>query len=141
MKVKLEPYGRMPTRAHPNDAGLDLYAPYNIRLRWLRPQIVKTGVHIWELNSVLHNAGFIKNRSSMLGRGIITDGTIDDGYTGEIGVILISLRPFARKIRKGERIAQLVITPIIIPPLEQVSIVEELEATERGENGFGSTGR
>lgn len=140
MKIKLDPGAYVPERAHATDAGLDIYSPCDIKLRWLKPVTIMTGVHI-DLESAsceFWTCGFVKNRSSMFKRGIITDGTIDMGYTGEIGVTLISLVPFQKKILKGDRIAQLVIPIIGLVPIE---IVERLGETERGANGFGSTGR
>lgn len=140
MKVQIDNHGDIPTRAHATDAGIDLYSPCDIKLRWLKPVTIMTGVHIdlESASSKFWTCGFVKNRSSMFKRGIITDGTIDMGYTGEIGVTLISLVPFQKKILKGDRIAQLVIPIIGIVPIE---IVERLGETERGDNGFGSTGR
>ena len=68
-------------------------------------------------------------------------GTIDSDYRGELGVILINLgsEPFA--VKRGERIAQLVIAPVVRPTLKEVADVSELGATDRGEGGFGHTGR
>lgn len=68
-------------------------------------------------------------------------GTIDSDYRGELGVILVNLsrEPFA--LRRGERIAQLVIAPVVRPSLKEVGDAAELGSTGRGEGGFGHTGR
>lgn len=75
---------------------------------------------------------------SVQGKGILTDGTIDEGYTGEICVVLFNLSNNPRFFLRGEKIAQLVVQPVIYPEIE---IVDELASTDRGANGFGSTGK
>lgn len=136
MKIKLDPWATMPTMGHPeSDAGWDLYSPVDY---WLFPGesiIISTGVHI-QLPTDL--AGFIKNRSSVFRKKVITDGLIDPGYTGEIGVTLINVGQYDYHIHKGDRIAQLVIVPVVRDGWE---LVDELDESERGDNGFGSTGR
>lgn len=136
MKIKLDPWGSLPTMGHPeSDAGWDLYSPVDY---WLYPGesiIIFTGVHI-QLPTDL--AGFIKNRSSVFRKKVITDGLIDPGYTGEIGVTLINVGQYDYHIHKGDRIAQLVIVPVVRDGWEPV---DELDESERGNGGFGSTGR
>lgn len=145
MKLKLDPWGKMPTQSHPyQDAGWDLYAPEDVvvparrGILWWRHNgivTINTGVHIQLPKST---GGFIKSRSSMFKRGILTDGLIDRGYTGEIGVTLINMSRKDYKIHKGDRIAQLVIVDVMQSSWE---LVDELDESERGANGFGSTGR
>lgn len=136
MKIKLDPWGSMPTMAHPaDDAGWDLYAPEDIHIMPGEVVTIKTGVHVQLPRST---GGIIKNRSSMFKRGIITDGLIDRGYTGEIGVTLINVGSDGYQIFKGDRIAQLVIVGIMRSSWE---LVDELDESERGACGFGSTGR
>ena len=134
MKIKLDD-GAMVSRAHPMDAGLDLYARED---RWIRPydkEFFDTGIHV----AIPPNAvGFVKSRSGLMKKGVTTDGTIDSGYTGSIGVVLFNHGGSNIMIKSGERIAQLVIIPCLIPELEEV---DKLEETDRGDNGFGSTGR
>ena len=136
MKVKLDPGAYLPTRAHENDAGLDLYAINSV---WIRPnssEFFDTGVHVAIPKGY---GGFVKSRSGlMMKHEVTTDGTIDSGYTGSIGVMLFNHGRGDVFIKAGERIAQLVIVPIITPELD---LVDEMEETDRGDGGFGSTGR
>ena len=74
----------------------------------------------------------------MVNHSITTDGTIDCGYTGAIMVKLFNHGGSKYEVKKGDKIAQLVIVPCVLLPLEQV---DRLEKTERGAKGFGSTGR
>lgn len=135
MKIVLKPSGILPTRAHSTDAGLDLYTPDYIYLPAGDSVLVDTGVCI-ELPE--NTVGFIKSKSGlMVKKGIVTDGTIDVGYTGSIRVKLFNNGKEFVSLPKGSKIAQLVICKIDTPELELVS---ELGLTERGENGFGSTG-
>ena len=137
MKIVLEPWAIMPTRAHEYDAGLDLYsADYDV---WLSPgesRLFDTGVHI---QLPKNTVGFLKSKSGLnVKHGITSEGVIDVGYTGSIMVKLYNHGYIPYKVCKGDKISQLVILPCILPELE---VVESLEDTERGDNGFGSTGR
>lgn len=141
IKVKLSPGGIMPTRAHITDAGLDLYSPVEVvipgRSEWLDSfKMIDTGVHI---QIPAGYVGDVKSKSGlMMHYNITTDGTVDAGYTGSIRVKLFNHGLCDVKIQKGQKIAQLVIKKIITPELE---LVDSLEETERGANGFGSTGK
>ena len=136
MKVMLDAKAIMPTRAHKTDAGLDLYAPEGVYIEPRGSATIDTGVHI-ELPP--NTVGMIKSKSGLnVKYGITSEGVIDVGYTGSIVVKLQNNRPSAYMVSKGDKISQLVILPIITPELE---VVEELETTERGSNGFGSTGK
>lgn len=136
MKVVLDEGAILPKRAHDLDAGFDLYAREDGYIFPNARALFDTGVH---LAIPAGYEGHIRSRSSMMvKKGCITDGTIDSGYTGSIGVILFNLSGKLVEIKKGEKIAQIVIEPIFAPELE---LVEELEATERGDGGFGSTGK
>lgn len=135
LKVVLDEGAIMPTRAHETDAGLDLYSMVDMEIPAECGGVFDTGVHV-ELPK--NHVGFIKIRSSLLKQGLVTDGTIDCGYVGSIRVVLLNLTRYTQKIEAGQKIAQLVILPIITPELE---LVEALEDTERGTGGFGSTGK
>ena len=136
MKVKLDKDAIMPTRAHKTDAGLDLYSPINTTLYPDDSVCIDTGVHVEIPEGYV---GDIKSKSGlMVNDDIVTDGTIDCGYTGSIRVKLFNHGFVEKRIVKGQKIAQLVIKSIITPELE---LVDELGDTERGDNGFGSTGR
>ena len=135
LNIQIDQGGYTPTRAHEDDAGLDLYSPVSIYLWPHTMQTIDTGVHIEILKGYF---GEVKSRSSMMKNFIITDGTIDSGYTGSIKVVLMNLGGSGKQIEAGEKIAQLVIQPIITP---KINIVDRLNETERGERGFGSTGK
>lgn len=124
----------IPTRAHKTDAGLDLYATKG---GWLFPKSRKvfgTGVHAQIPQGYV---GMLTSKSGLMVKGITSRGTIDCGYTGEIRAVLFNHSWWFKRIKAGQKITQLVIMPIITPePL----VVDSLEDTDRGENGFGSTG-
>lgn len=136
MKVKLDTGAKMPTRAHNTDAGLDIYAKEDQIVPAKESAIFDTGVHI-EIPEGY--AGFLKSKSGLNVRyGITSEGVIDCGYTGSICVKLYNNSGYDYTVKAGDKISQLVILPIATPELE---LVEELEETERGTGGFGSTGR
>ena len=141
MKIKLDPGAFLPTRAHATDAGLDLYAMED-RVIWPDCKVgdgmvFDTGVHI----EIPHGYfGKIESKSGLnVNHGIVScGGVIDEGYTGSIKVKLYNLGMRGYAVRKGDKIAQLIIQPYTAPELELVS---HLDDTERGDGGFGSTGR
>lgn len=132
--------GNMPERKHPFDAGADLRASLNGQRRPMLPntvQMIPTGVRCEIPEGYV---GLVFARSSMAERGLMLAngvGVIDSGYTGEIMVPLVNAGRIESDVLRGERIAQLVIVPCMLPKFEQV---ESLGDTERGEGGFGSTG-
>lgn len=138
MKIYLDQNAVMPTYAHTYDAGLDLYMKLGEEPVQIPPfggfRVFDTGVHA----AIPHHfCGMIKTRSSLLMKGIKTDGLIDADYTGSIRVILFNHGEFSYTVNPGDKIAQMVISPCLRPPLE---LADGLDATERGANGFGSTG-
>ena len=137
MKIKLDPGAFMPDRAHETDAGLDLRTPRPVLLWGESSACFDTGVHI-ELPHGYY--GKIESKSGLNTKYSIVacGGVIDEGYTGSIVVKLYNLGSSSHFFEAGDKIAQLVIQPYIAPPLELVS---ELDETERGESGFGSTGK
>lgn len=136
MKIKLDKYAYMPTRAHEDDAGLDLYATETKVIHAGESEIFDTGVHI-ELPK--GTVGMLKSKSGLnVKHGLTSEGVIDVGYTGSICVKLYNNSNLDYTVFRGDKISQLVIMPILTPPLE---LVEDLEATERGNGGFGSTGK
>lgn len=136
MKIKLDEKAFMPTRAHETDAGLDIYSPINVVVPCWGSVCIDTGVHI-ELPP--NSAGFLKSKSGLnVKHGITSEGVIDVGYTGRIAVKLYNHTDNDYLVQRGDKISQLVILPILIPTLE---LADELEETERGNGGFGSTGR
>lgn len=136
MKIKLDPGAVFPTRAHPTDAGLDIYARDTQIVPAKESAIFDTGVHI-ELPE--GTVGMLKSKSGLnVKHGIVSEGVIDVGYTGSIVVKLYNHSGYDYKVNAGDKISQLVIMPILAPTLE---IVDELEVRGRGNNGFGSSGR
>lgn len=135
MKVKLDEFALMPERAHPTDAGLDLRSPCDVTVHAGGSAVIDTGVHT-ELP--FGTVGLLKSRSGLNVRhGILSEGVIDEGYTGSIRVKLYNHSGEDYEVRRGDKITQLVILPVVIPELEAV---DELCETERGDGGFGSTG-
>lgn len=136
MKIKLDPGAFLPVRAHPTDAGLDLRSPVNEFVPSFGSAIIDTGVHVEIPEGYV---GMLKSKSGLnVKHGLTSEGVIDSGYTGSIVVKLYNHTPHGYYIEKGDKISQLIILPIITPTLE---LVDVLEPTERGENGFGSTGK
>lgn len=136
MKITLDKGAKMPTRAHSTDAGLDLYAMDTKIVPAKESAVFDTGVHV-ELPE--GTAGFLKSKSGLNTKhGITSEGVIDVGYTGSIVAKLYNHSGKDYKVNAGDKITQLVIVPILTPELE---LVEALEKTQRGNNGFGSTGK
>ena len=136
MKVMLDPGAKMPTRAHSYDAGLDLYAMHNAVVRPYERAMISTGCHFAIPSGYV---GLLTSKSGLMAKqGLTSRGTIDAGYTGAVHVVLFNHSDKAVAIKKGEKISQMVIVPIITPELE---LVDSLEETERGNGGFGSTGK
>lgn len=133
IQFKVGPKGIIPCRAHASDAGYDLYASEDVLLWGNRPKKVSTDISV-----VLppDTVGDIRPRSSLNARGVnVAYGTVDSGYRGELKVVMSA--PFY-KVHKGDKIAQLVILPLVKTASE---VVTELPPSDRGEGGFGSTGK
>lgn len=129
----------LPCYAHTGDAGLDLYSAEDITLAPMERALVSTGIAVAIPEGY---AGFLQPRSGLaLRKGLSlvnTPGLIDSHYRGEIKVIAINLDSVADiKISRGDKLAQLVIQPVISADLVEL---DELDDTVRGEGGFGSTG-
>lgn len=136
---RLDPELPLPKRAHPEDAGADLYSAQDLILQPGERALVRTGVAI---ALPIGTVGLIHPRSGMAakhGLSIVnTPGTIDAGYRGELMVCLLNTdRTEAIEITRGMRIAQLVIQRVELAQFEEV---DQLDETERGSGGYGSTG-
>jgi dUTP pyrophosphatase len=136
---RLDPAARLPTRAYEGDAGLDLYALEPAEIPPGERASVRTGIAI-EIPP--GQAGLVLPRSGLAARHGIAlvnaPGLIDAGYRGEVQVLLLNTdRDATFMVAAGERIAQLVLVQIETP---EVTEVEELELSERGAGGFGSSG-
>ena len=135
LMAKLDEMAIRPTRAHPDDAGLDLYSPAPF---WIHPGehvCIDTGVHV---SIPAGFVGLITSKSGLMAKGITSRGTIDSGYTGSIRAVLYNHGPEGYQIKRGDKITQLIILPCVTPAIQEV---DELPSTSRGEQGFGSTGR
>jgi dUTP pyrophosphatase len=136
---RLDPGLPMPGRAHPGDAGTDLFTAQDIELAPGQRALVPTGIAIALPDGY---AGFVHPRSGLAARHGVTivnaPGTVDAGYRGEIRVTLLNTDP-DRPVRfqRGDRIAQLVIQRVAYPVFHEV---ETLPGSARGDGGFGSTG-
>lgn len=138
MKVMLDSGAYMPERAHDLDAGYDLRMPDGldeVTLYGGSAVIIDTGVHMEIPQGYV---GFIKSKSGLNVKNDLTaTGVVDAGYTGSIVVKLYNHGRYIKKFNSGDKLTQIVILPIFTPDLE---LVDSLEETERGNNGFGSTG-
>lgn len=136
MNIMLDSTALMPKRGHATDAGLDLLSPSDTVIPAKGSISIDTGVHI-ELPP--NTAGFLKSKSGLnVKHGITSEGVIDVGYTGAIICKLYNNSNDDYKVRRGSKITQLVIVKIETPSLK---VVDKFNKTERGEGGFGSTGR
>lgn len=136
IKVKLDK-AILPCRAHAADAGYDLFARHDIYIQPQGKVTADTGVHIeipaGYFGDIRPKSGLLFNHDIVVG-----SGTVDSGYTGAVKVRIINFGNEAYQFHKGDKIAQMVIVPCLTPELTEV---QELEETERGTGGFGSTGK
>lgn len=136
IRIKLDPGAEMPTRAHEADAGFDLYAERDAVVPAEGSAEFYTGVHV---EIPFGYVGFLKSKSGLnVKHGITSEGVIDSGFTGSIRVKLYNHSSVPYRMHKGDKITQLVILKCELPTVE---VVDELDETDRGENGFGSSGR
>jgi dUTP pyrophosphatase len=135
---KLTPDAIAPSYSHPGDAGLDLFSVEGKTIEPGASSMIKTGISI-ELPP--STEGQVRPRSGLALKHQITllnsPGTIDEGYRGEVGVIVINHGKQPFEVTKGMKIAQLLVKPVIRVEIEEV---EDLTDTARGAGGFGSTG-
>jgi dUTP diphosphatase len=136
---RLDPGARLPERAHPGDAGLDLRSVVHVDVGPGERAMVPTGLAVAIPE---RHAGLVLPRSGLASRVGLTlanaPGLIDAGYRGEIVCAVVNLdRENAVRIERGDRIAQLVV--VAVPDVEP-AFVDALPSSSRGEGGFGSTG-
>lgn len=136
-KVVLDAGAYMPERAHEADAGWDLRTPNAVAVAPGESVVIDTGVHVLIPKGYV---GFLKAKSGLnIKSSILGTGVVDAGYSGSIVVKLYNESPSNHMwFEAGNKIIQLVILPI---PEVTMTLVDKLEDTERGANGFGSTGR
>lgn len=137
---RASPEARLPTRQHSTDIGWDLYACVS------KPRIIGVGM-VREIETFISIAPppgfavFVCSRSGLAGRGVFVanaPGIIDPGYRGSVDVLLFNSGPAVHYVHHHDRIAQIILLPIYDFSLTEV---DELPEGERGEAGFGSTGR
>lgn len=135
---RLVPSAILPTRAHPGDSGLDLYASEDVELQPGEFVPVPTGIAIC---LPPNTEGQVRPRSGLArshGVSVLNaPGTIDEGYRGEVQVLLINHGKTSFRITTGMRIAQLVVHGRMLVDVVEADVLPE---TARGEGGFGSTG-
>ena len=136
VKVQLDDKAYAPIRSYKHDAGADLRTPYGFTLWPGEYKGIDTGVHVevpeGYMMEVRSKSGLMKNH------GLFTDGTVDRGFSGSINVFLFNFSNQIVKFNAGDKIAQIVFTKIDTPEFEQV---DKITGGERGNAGFGSTGR
>ena len=136
MKIKLDAGAFIPVRAHGTDAGADLRSPAGTIVPAMGSCVIDTGVHIQLPHGYV---GMLKSRSGLnVMHGITSEGVIDEGYTGQIRVKLYNNGDRPYKIERGDKITQLVIVPCEYVDFD---LVDDLDDSERGGDGFGSTGK
>lgn len=125
-----------PIRAHRDDAGLDLRSPVDVVVKSLDSATIDTGVHV----RIPENcAGLMVSKSGLnVNHDITSTGLIDSGYTGSIRVKLYNHGLEDYQVHKGDKISQLVVFPVLLPDMV---LVNDLGESDRGDNGFGSSGK
>lgn len=136
MKIKLDEGAFAPERAYRQDAGMDLRSPVDALVPACGWAVIDTGVHV---QIPYGQVGFLKSKSGLnLKHSITSEGVIDAGYTGSVIVKLYNKNYDDYQVKRGDKITQLIILPVV---LDEVEIVDSIQGFERGDNGFGSTGR
>ena len=139
LRVKrLTPSATLPRRAHPGDAGLDLCAAIDLDIPPGATRLVGTGL---SLELPPGTEAQVRPRSGLALKHSVTvlnaPGTIDEGYRGEVSVILINHGPAVFEVTRGMRVAQLVVQPTLAVEVTDSAVLSD---TSRGQGGFGSTG-
>nr|DAF78742.1 MAG TPA: dUTPase [Caudoviricetes sp.] len=136
MKIKLDAGAFMPVRAHATDAGADIRSPIDAIVPARGSRVIDTGVHIQLPHGYV---GMLKSKSGMnVKHDITSEGVIDEGYTGSIKVKLYNHGDCPHTVFRGHKITQLVVLPCEYVDFD---LVDDLEDSERGGDGFGSTGK
>ena len=136
IKVMLDDGAMMPTKAHWSDAGYDIYAPDAFGVAPQHSWTIDTGVHMLIPDGYV---GMIKSKSGLnTHHGLRCEGVVDAGYTGSIKVTMYNDSHSPYIFAPGDKVTQIVILPV---PETKLMQVDSLEETERGSNGFGSSGR
>lgn len=136
MRVQIDDGCFAPERAHRQDAGLDIKSPVCVVIPSGGSAVIDTGVHV---EIPFGYTGFLKSKSGLnVKHGITSEGVIDSGYNGAIICKLYNSGEREYIVRRGDKITQLVVLPVL---LDGIEVVDEINGFERGAAGFGSTGR
>ena len=135
---RIDPAATLPSYAHPGDAGMDIRSIEDLVIDPGARKLVHTGLVMmlppgYEAQVRPRSGLALRNGVTVLN----TPGTIDEGYRGEVGVVLANFGSEPFRIEKGSKIAQIVVAPCTRAEIEETV---EIDSTERGEGGFGSTG-
>jgi len=131
----------LPSYAYPTDSGMDLFSTETITIDPFGRALVPTGIHFdipenYEIQ-VRSKSGLAINQGLMV---LNSPGTVDQGYTGEIKVIIFNTNNKSVEIKKGQKIAQAVMTPVVCGKWIELIEVENITSKDREDKGFGSTG-
>ena len=135
---KIHPDATLPSYAHASDAGMDVRSVEDVTVPAKGRVLVHTGLVM--LLPPMYEAQVRPRSGLALKHGITvlnTPGTIDAGYRGEVGVILANFGDGDFEVKKGDKVAQIVVAPVVKAEIEEAS---EIDETDRGAGGFGSTG-
>lgn len=139
LRIMLDDFAYNPLHAHSTDAGIDLRSPVDVTIPPMCSVLIDTGVHI----ELPHgHAGLLVSKSGLNTKHCVqTTGLIDEGFQGSIRVRVYNHDPNNKyEIKAGDKITQIVIFPVWYPSSAQY-VTEFADETERGSNGYGSTGR
>ena len=135
-KLDTDKGAMLPVREHSTDAGADILSPRSLLLAARSSAIIRTGVHVELPHGTV---GMLKSKSGLnIFHDIVGEGVIDEGFTNEIVVKLYNLGDIPYEFERGNKLIQLVVMPVHYPDIVQV---DEIEGGERGDAGYGSTGR
>lgn len=136
INVQLDKGAFLPVRAHATDAGLDLFTPVDFTVPAHGFAFVDTGVH---MQIPKYTRGHVCSKSGLNRKfGLTADGTVDEGYTGTIGVTVHSSNDQDYTFHRGDKIAQIVFDEV---RYDTPRLVDKITGGDRGDDGYGSTGR
>ena len=136
---RIHPDAAIPAYAHPSDAGMDVRSVEDLTIAPGGRALVRTGLVM--MLPPMYEAQVRPRSGLALKYGVTvlnTPGTIDSGSRGEVGVILANFGYSPFEVRTGDKVAQIVFAPVVQPGVEETEAIDE---TDRGEGGFGSTGK
>lgn len=136
VNILLDKDAYLPKKAYDDDAGFDLFSPSDFTISAHSSTAIDLGVHFEIPKGYV---GFLKSKSGLnVHNGIICEGVIDSGYTGSIIAKLYNMSDTSYNFYKGQKVTQIVFLPI---PDVELCLTSSFQNTERGNNGFGSTGK